>query len=161
MLEPLPTAHDTDRARSIVWHLLAGAVPPLLATIAGLWQLLRPYMPHDHIGMLYIAMITCWIAPMAVVVWCKTEASRQEAKAHAEAAAAERATIIANQNKLSDQLDELQRSLKGAHHRLEKLEDGLVKLEGGTDAEMRHLRKLIVGDVVPVPEQRLGPRSLS
>src|SRR5690606_30375931 len=92
MLEQPPTPAN----RNNLAHFLAGSLPPLAATIVGLWQILRPFVTQDHIGMLYIAMVACWIIPMAVWVWCKVDVTRREAEA-AEAAAAERVAELAAQ----------------------------------------------------------------
>lgn len=163
MLETaLPPAARNKKNVIILRRFLAGAVPPLAASIIGLWQLLQPFVPHDHVGMLYIAMVACWVAPMAVGVWCKVDAVERAAAERDAALAAQidrlGDALVDNQTEILDLLNQLQRSLKGLHCRIERSE--LARDE--ETKELEHLRQLVIGDVVTIPDhQRLGPRSLS
>jgi len=54
-------------------RFLLGAAPPAVATFAGLWQVLAPYMPADTRGFLYVAVILAWLCPFVVWIGCKVD----------------------------------------------------------------------------------------
>jgi hypothetical protein len=161
-----------------VGRLILGAVPPAIATFAGLWQILAPYMTADTRGFLYVAVILAWVCPIAVWIGCKvdkTDAKFAKSDRVAASLAEERHRRILErierlssemfvfiegiEKKQGDILEKLgcnERSLKGLHRHLDQTDQTL----GEVTKEVEHLRKLVI-EVDEIPAQRLGPRPLS
>jgi len=167
--EPIPEATSPKDALK---HFIYGAIPLLVATIAVLWQLLSPYVPLTHQGLLFGIAVFLGNISLAVWLWCTVlVVERKFAKRNRLAdAQAERfrnemyvlgEAITENQQAMIDLLCKLQRSLQHAHRHMDK-QDAVVEEQA---AELAHLRRLILaGEAAETQQtngQQLGPRRLN
>lgn len=172
MPEPTEVVPEATSSKdSPLKHFIWGAVPAALAVLAVLWQLLDPYVPLTHQGLLFGIAVFLGNISLAVWLWCTVQVVRRQfAKRNAKAdARAERLqqevyvlgdTVTGKQEDIMDLLRTIQRSLQSAHRHMDK-QDKVIEEQ---KAEMAHLRKLMLAGGLIEPEanqQQLGPRRLN
>jgi hypothetical protein len=179
MPETAELAPEATSPDSPLEHFIWGAVPAAAAVLGVLWQLLDPYVPLTHQGLLFGIAVFLGNVSLAIWMGCKISAAerktvaaerRSEERDRLATARAERLqqemyvlgdTVTGRQDEILDLLGKIQRSLQSAHRHMDK-QDAVVEEQ---KAEMAHLRKLILGvDATEPPQvngQQLGPRRLN
>jgi hypothetical protein len=132
------------------------------------WHLLAPIVNHQHQGvLLWFASVLCSVS-LTFWLWCvvrfiearfskRNETADQRSTDAAALASARHEELLALVGKHC-------RSVQALHKRLETMERQLEstnKTLEATNKELAHLRKLILDEEEPIPNQRAGPRSIS
>lgn len=170
---PEPADHSaeaTSQTESPLKHFIYGAIPFLAAVFAVLWQLLDPYVPLTHQGLLFGIAVFLGNTSLAVWLWCTVQVVERKfternrlADAKAERLQNEfyvlADAITENHRTMIELLGKLQRSLQSLHRHMDK-QDGII---AGQNAEIAHLRRLILGVDEPqlMNGQQMGPRRLN
>lgn len=152
-------------------HFIWGAVPTAAAILAVLWQLLDPYVPLTHQGLLFGIAVFLGNMSLAVWLWCAVQSVQQKftERNHLADTNTQRfqnemyllgEAITDNQKVTIELLCKIQRSLQSAHRHMDK-QDEVIKQQ---KTEMAHLRRLMLeGGAIepPADGQQRGPRRIN
>lgn len=172
---PAITQHDT---KTTLKHLAWGAIPAAAAFIAILWQILNPYVSHNHQGLLVGVAVYFGNITLASWLWCTTQTVRRQVTETVKVVSSqfverdrradqrfdrlEREVYVINEvlsdrhTQLLDLIEKLCRSVRGLHAHNTQDDEKLNQIIG----EIEHLRNLTLGaDAPSFPSQRF-PRGV-
>lgn len=164
---PAPATHHD--IKTTLKHLAWGAIPAAAAFIAILWQILNPYVSHNHQGLLMGVAVYLGNVTLAVWLWCTVQVVRRQFAERDRLADARVArlqqevyvieeTLAERHLALVAAIEKLCRSVRGLHAHNNQDDEKLEQIAG----EIEHLRNLTLGTDAPAfPNQQLGPRRLN
>ena len=174
---PATTPHDI---KITLKHLAWGAIPAAAAFIAVLWQILNPYVSHNHQGLLMGVAVYLGNITLASWLWCTAQAVRRQVTETVKVVSSqfserdrradqrfdrlEREVYVINEvlsdrhTELLNLIEKLCRSVRGLHAHNSQDDEKLIQII----EEIEHLRNLTLGPDAPrLPSQQTGPRRLN
>jgi hypothetical protein len=173
---PATTQHDV---KTTLKHLAWGAVPAAIAFIAVLWQILNPYVSHNHQGLLVGVAVYFGNITLASWLWCTAQTVRRQVAETVKVVSRQFAerdrradqridrlqqevyvineTLADRHTELLNLIEKLCRSVRGLHAHNSQDDEKLNQIV----EEIEHLRNLTLGaDAPKLPGQLRGPRGI-
>lgn len=142
-----PDTHTEPDPAAAIRHLAWAATPSLVGAIAVLIQLLAPYIPESHQGLLWGVAIYCGNITLAIWLWCAILRARRRNTETRRLARSVLAVVERNEKALQGvhrRLDTNSADLGRIVQRHDEALQGVHQRLDDNNAELEHIAALVI-----------------